>query len=253
MHNTWALVWAVAAALVMMSVEWARPGTTLPQVRGWWLRVIAIDVFQVSLTVLAGFTWNRWLQEHSWMHAARWPSGVAVGITYFISTFVYYWWHRVRHESPFWWRAAHQIHHSASRLEVLTSFYKHPLEIVLNTLLSALICYPLMGCSSTQGAAYTFVIALAEMFYHWNVHTPRWIGVLLQRPESHRLHHRRFHHTKNYGDLPLWDWLFGTYSNPRQADRVVCGFGEEAEGAFGAMLLTRPVETKVCHQTAFQV
>jgi len=115
-------------------------------------------------------------------------------------------------------------------------------EIALNSVLSAVICYPLMGCSASEGAAYTLVIALAEMFYHWNLRTPRWVGILLQRPEAHRLHHRRFHHTKNYGDLPLWDWLFGTYSNPVRADRVVCGFDPEQEHRFGAMLLGRPVD-----------
>jgi len=234
----------MAAGLVMIGAERALPGSVLPRVRGWWARVLLINLYQVGLTVVAGLTWNRWLRGVSLWHADHWPFALAVGATYFLSTFVYYWWHRVRHESPFWWRVAHQIHHSASRLEILTSFYKHPLEITLNSLLSAVICYPLMGCSAAQGAAYTLMIALAEMFYHWNVRTPRWIGVWLQRPESHRLHHRRFHHTKNYGDLPLWDWMFGTYSNPSRADRVVCGFEPKEETAFGSMLALRVVETR---------
>jgi sterol desaturase/sphingolipid hydroxylase (fatty acid hydroxylase superfamily) len=244
MHQTTAIGLAVAAAGVMIAVEQALPGAVLPRVRGWWARVVAINVFQVGIALVSGFTWNAWLQGASLFHVANWPALPAVGLTYFVSTFVFYWWHRVRHESEFWWLAAHQIHHSASRLEVFTSFYKHPFEIALNSVLSAVICYPLMGCSVAQGAAYTLLIALAEMFYHWNVRTPRWIGVLLQRPESHRLHHRRFHHTRNYGDLPLWDWLFGTFSNPSRADRVVCGFDPENETQFGAMLAMRPVDLK---------
>ncbi len=228
----------------MIATERALPGSVLPRVQGWWARVLVINSFQVALTIMGGLTWNRWLRGCSLFAAAHWPDWLAVGITYFISTFFFYWWHRVRHESAFWWRVAHQIHHSAGRLEVLTSFYKHPLEILLNSMLSAMICYPLMGCSLRQGAAYTLVIALAEMFYHWNVRTPRWLGGLIQRPESHRLHHRRFHHTRNYGDLPLWDWLFGTYSNPTRADRVVCGFSEEREIQFTKMLAAREVDTQ---------
>ena len=236
MNQMAAIGWALGAAGLMIVTERAVPGTVLPRVPGWWTRVIAINLFQVSLALVGGFTWNAWLQGASVFEASKWPEPLAVGVTYFVSTFVFYWWHRVRHESKFWWQFAHQIHHSASRLEIFTSFYKHPLEIALNSVLSAAICYPLMGCSPAQGAAYTLLIALAEMFYHWNVRTPRWVGMLLQRPESHRLHHRRFHHTRNYGDLPLWDWLFGTFSNPSRADRVVCGFEPEHERKFVQML-----------------
>lgn len=228
----------------MIGVERMRPGSVLPNVRGWWGRVVAIDLFQILITLVAGLTWNRWLQGDSLFSVAKLPNWLAISMTYLFSTFVFYWWHRVRHESRLWWRVAHQIHHSASRLEVMTSFYKHPVEIALNSVLSAAICYPFMGCSAGQGAAYTLIIALAEMFYHWNVRTPRWLGVLIQRPESHRLHHRRFHHTRNYGDLPVWDWLFGTYSNPVRAERVVCGFSDGREQALAAMLAAREIEVR---------
>jgi len=242
MQSGVAILSSALAAGLMMAAERAAPGSVLPRVRGWWGRAVLINGAQVGIALVAGFTWNRWLQGHSVLHVAGWPSWAAVGLTYFVSTFIYYWWHRVRHESSFWWRVAHQMHHSASRLEIFTSFYKHPLEIALNSVLSAAICYPLMGCTVAQGAAYTLIIAVAEMFYHWNIRTPRWIGTLVQRPESHRLHHRRFHHTRNYGDLALWDWLFGTYSNPKRADKVQCGFGGENELRFGAMLAAREVE-----------
>jgi sterol desaturase/sphingolipid hydroxylase (fatty acid hydroxylase superfamily) len=49
---------------------------------------------------------------------------------YFVITFVYYWWHRWRHEVPFLWRWLHQVHHSPARIEIITSFYKHPLEML---------------------------------------------------------------------------------------------------------------------------
>ena len=124
MYQNSAVMWAVAAGLVMIGVERALPGSVLPRVRGWWGRVVLINVFQVTLAVLSGYTWNRWWQSASLFTVSEWPMWAGTGATYFVSTFVFYWWHRLRHESPFWWRMAHQIHHSASRLEVLTSFYK---------------------------------------------------------------------------------------------------------------------------------
>ena len=55
---------------------------------------------------------------------------------------------------------------------------------------------------------------MAELLYHWNVSTPAWLGYLIQRPESHCVHHQHGLHRYNYADLPVWDMLFGTFRNP---------------------------------------
>ena len=49
---------------------------------------------------------------------------------------------------------------------------------------------------------YTGFTAVAEFFYHWNVRTPRWLGPVFQRPESHRVHHKRGYHTNNFSRPP---------------------------------------------------
>ena len=160
----------------------------------------------LGISVLAGQTWNRWLDHTSIFqlkeHFSDWSSAA---IIYFFSTFVYYWWHRYRHESPVLWRVLHQIHHSARRLEIVTSFYKHPVEILINSILSSLIVYPLFGASVSAAGYYTILIAAGEFFYHWNIKTPLWVGFIFQRPESHRVHHQFRHHTNNFADIPLWD------------------------------------------------
>ena len=168
---------------------------------------------------------------------SAWSSAL---VAYFLSTFVYYWWHRLRHDSPFFWRLCHQLHHSPRRLEIVASFYKHPVEIALNSLLSSTLVFALLGCSPQAGAFYTLLTALAEFFYHWNIRTPRWLGFIVQRPESHRVHHQYRHHTNNFADLPIWDWLFGTFKNPRGfAGR--CGFDAWREERLEDMLAFRDV------------
>ncbi len=153
--------------------------------------MILINSIQLGITVLAGQTWNRWLNHWSLLHLrdelSDWVSAIVI---YVFSTFVYYWWHRYRHQSQFLWRTLHQIHHSARRLEILTSFYKHPVEIWINSLLSSVIVYPLFGGSVRAAAYYTVLIAVGEFFYHWNINTPSWLGYIFQRPESHRVHHQ---------------------------------------------------------------
>ena len=65
--------------------------------------------------------------------------------------------------------------------------------------------------------------------------TPHWLGYVLQRPESHCVHHEAGLHAYNYADLPLIDMLFGTFRNPRTWS-ARCGLGEEQEQRVGAML-----------------
>lgn len=206
-----------AAFVCCFVLERIVPGWTLPTVRTWPLRVLAINAVQLGVVLIAGVTWERWLSGWSLWQLSHHVSPVASGlIAYFIATFVFYWWHRWRHEVDFLWRGFHQIHHSPQRLEVITSFYKHPGEMVVNSIIGSLLVFAVLGLSAQAAAIYTLCTALGEFFYHTNVRTPRWIGFFFQRPEMHRIHHRYGRHKNNYGDITWWDMLFGTYENPAE-------------------------------------
>ncbi len=210
-------------ALVFLVLERARPGRELPQSPGWYARTLLLNGCQFGIVLLAGVAWNQWLRGWSLFEIGEWPS-VVQGLTgWFIGTFVFYWWHRGRHKVDLFWRVFHQVHHSASRIEVLTSFYKHPLEMAANSILSGAIMFPLLG-ASTEGAAWFNVFAaVGEYFYHANLRTPHWFGYLIQRPEHHSIHHQDGVHDFNYGDITWWDRLFGTFKDTSEfAPR--CGF-----------------------------
>ena len=230
------LVAIVTIAALYLVLEQLIPGTQQPEVRGWRCRAIAINLAQLCVVLLAGLTWERWLSSWSLftLPPALGPLGAGL-VAYFISTFVFYWWHRARHESDFLWRTLHQIHHSAQRIEIFTSFYKHPLEMVLNSVISSLLVYMILGLSLDAAAVYTFLIATGEFFYHANVRTPHWVGYILQRPEMHRIHHQYERHKNNYSDIVWWDMLFGTYENPLNGARK-CGFDDAKEQRLIEML-----------------
>jgi len=222
-------------------VERVAPGWPLPSVRTWPVRVLAINAVQLGVVLLAGLTWERWLSSASVFHLAAHVSPAVGGlIAYFIVTFVFYWWHRWRHEYSFLWRVFHQIHHSPQRLEVVTSFYKHPGEMIVNSIVGSLLVYTLLGLSLEGGAVYTLCTALGEFFYHTNVRTPRWVGFFFQRPEMHRIHHQFGRHKNNYGDITWWDMLFGTYENPRDWVHT-CGYEDHQEQQLLAMLAYKDV------------
>jgi sterol desaturase/sphingolipid hydroxylase (fatty acid hydroxylase superfamily) len=222
-------------------IERLAPGWALPRVRTWPLRVVAINAIQLGVVLLAGVTWEKWLASWSLFRLSAHVSPAAGGvIAYVIATFVFYWWHRWRHEYDFLWLAFHQIHHSPQRLEVITSFYKHPGEMIVNSLLGSLLVYTVLGLSLEAGAIYTACTALGEFFYHTNVKTPRWVGFFFQRPEMHRIHHQYGRHKNNYGDIVWWDMLFGTYENPKDWVHS-CGFDDAKEQRLLDMLAYRDV------------
>lgn len=216
-------------------------GWKLPKVKTWPFRVLAINAVQLGVVLLAGVTWEVWLSSWSVFTLSDYVGSVLGGfIAYFIATFIFYWWHRWRHEYDFLWVAFHQIHHSPQRLEVITSFYKHPGEMLANSIIGSLLVYTLLGLNLEAGAIYTFFTAIGEFFYHTNVKTPRWIGFIFQRPEMHRVHHQFGRHKNNYGDIVWWDMLFCTYENPKEWTHT-CGFTPEKEERLMDMLVYRDV------------
>lgn len=223
-------------AVLMIVYETKRKGRRWPQVRGWWFRALLLNTAQVGTVYLAGLTWDRWFLDHqSWsLHALGNSAGGFLG--YLVITFFFYWWHRIRHKSDFLWRWVHQVHHSPKRLEIITAFYKHPFELIADSVLCSLILYPLLGLNPVAASYAVLLSALGELFYHWNVSTPYWIGFIFQRPESHCIHHEDGVHSYNYADLPLWDMMFGTFRNPKEWNGK-CGLGEEGEHRFKEMLL----------------
>ena len=226
----------IALALIVM--ERRMPLISQPRVPGWALRTTALNSVQIAVVYLGAFTWDRWLPHLRLWNGERYGTAVAIIVGYVAITFVYYWWHRARHEIPVLWRWFHQVHHSPARIEVVTSFYKHPFEIAVNGFLSSFILHVLVGLSPASAAVVVTITGIAELFYHCNLRTPYWLGFLFQRPESHRRHHERDIHGGNYSDLPLWDMLFGTFDNPRDVPRT-CGFGEQRETQLVRMLLGR--------------
>lgn len=226
--------------LSFMVLERIQPGRALPQVPGWHLRAALMNLMQLGLIGAGGLIWNRFFREQALFDLGAWSSPMLEGFIYwFVGTFIFYWWHRLRHAKGFW-LLFHQIHHSPSRIEVLTSFYKHPVEIAADSIIASFFIYFVFGGTALAGAWTSLFGAAGEYFYHANIRTPRWLGWFIQRPEHHSVHHQLGVHRYNFGDLTIWDRLFGTFKEaPCFAER--CGFPGTAETRLPEMLVFRDV------------
>jgi sterol desaturase/sphingolipid hydroxylase (fatty acid hydroxylase superfamily) len=237
------LILIFIAGAIFLTVERIIPGRELPHSSGWYMRAVLLNAAQLGVVMLGGFTWSVWLQGPSIFRIAESMHPIAQGfICWFVGTFVFYWWHRARHVSNLLWLSLHQIHHSPARIETLTAFYKHPLEITINSILSTAIVFVVLGASVEASGWYSFFAALGEFFYHSNIRTPLWWGYFFQRPEQHSIHHQTDLHDFNYGDITWWDRLFGTF---REATHFApeCGYVESREQKLGSMLLFNDVNS----------
>jgi sterol desaturase/sphingolipid hydroxylase (fatty acid hydroxylase superfamily) len=234
-------IYIIAIGLFLIILERIIPDQKLPQVKGWWTRVIILNLAQLGVLYLGKITWDNWFVGKSIFHLSAYVNEAFGGfIAYVVTTFVFYWWHRWRHTVNFLWLTMHQVHHSPQRIETITSFYKHPLEIICNSIIIGSVNFLILGLN-LQAAAWSLLFAaIGEYFYHMNIRTPHWLGYIFQRPEMHRIHHERGKHYYNFSDLPLWDMLFGTFRNPRSMSEA-CGFKPEREEKLVQMLFFRNV------------
>jgi sterol desaturase/sphingolipid hydroxylase (fatty acid hydroxylase superfamily) len=141
-------------------------------------------------------------------------------LLFFADDFSYYWFHRVSHESRFFW-ASHVVHHSSQHYNLSTALRQ---TWVPMTYFPFWLWMPLVGFPP-------WMVLLAQawsLIYQFWIHTerihrfPRWIEGIWNTPSHHRVHHGSNHQylDKNYGGiLIVWDRLFGTWEPERERVR----------------------------------
>ncbi len=216
------------------------PGRQLPQLKFWKIRGIAMFAFFFYLStylplLVDGYLAQFQLVDLSWLHPAI---GASVGILlYEFGVFV---WHRSLHKSNFLWRVFHQMHHSAERIDIPGAFFFSPFDMIGWTMLGSL-CFALIVGLSPQAITITLLTTtFLGLFQHANIKTPHWLGYIVQRPESHTIHHAKGVHAYNYSDLPLFDIIFGTFKNPKEFDHET-GFYKGASYRIWEMLTFQDV------------
>lgn len=230
-------VLALYAALIALEAMF--PARVLPTVRGWRTRALAVFALYFFLSSYLPLLWADTLGSVRLIDLQAWNPYLAAAAALLVFELGVYGWHRSLHGSELLWRGFHQMHHSAERVDTYGAFYFSPLDILGFTVLSSLTL-AIFGLDARAASLFLYASTLMVVFQHTNVRTPRWLGYILQRPESHSVHHQRGVHRWNYSDLPLWDIVFGTFRNPMDF-APEAGFHEGASAEIPAMLAFRDV------------
>lgn len=205
----------IAIFFGLMFWEELFPARKLPKAKFWKLRGIAsFSVYFYLSSYLPMFT-DPFLVEYQLFDL----TGIGTFWGFLVGLFVYefglYVWHRSMHKSDFLWRVFHQMHHSAERLDVTGAFYFSIMDMIGLTLIGSLSLALVVGISPEAITVFLLFTVLLGVFQHANIKTPHWLGYVIQRPESHTYHHAKGIHKHNYGDIVIFDQLFGTFLNPK--------------------------------------
>ena len=133
-------------------------------------------------------------------------------LLFFADDFSYYWFHRISHESRFFW-ASHVVHHSSTHYNLSTALRQ---TWVPMTYFPFWLWMPAVGFEP-------WMVLLAQswsLIYQFWIHTervrklPRFLEGSLNTPSHHRVHHgsNQVYLDRNYGGiLIIWDRLFGSW------------------------------------------
>jgi sterol desaturase/sphingolipid hydroxylase (fatty acid hydroxylase superfamily) len=143
----------------------------------------------------------------------------------FADDFSFYWHHRLSHEVRVLW-AAHVNHHSSQSYNLATALRQSWAEQLYKYFFW--LWMPLIGFHPLM---MLMMMSLSLIYQYWP-HTetirrfPRWFEFLFNTPSHHRVHHAsnvRYLDRNHGGILIIWDRLFGTFAEERDAEKPVYG------------------------------
>jgi sterol desaturase/sphingolipid hydroxylase (fatty acid hydroxylase superfamily) len=224
--------------LLLMIWEALFPARKLPHIRFWKLKGIAAFILYVLLSTYVPYGYASLLPKAQLFDLSQQPVYLSATAAVLLFELGVYVWHRTMHHSNLLWRVMHQMHHSAERLDTYGAFFFSPMDTIGFTLLGTLCFSVILGLQPQAVTIMLLVTNFLAIFQHANIKTPVWLGYIIQRPESHSVHHSRGVHAYNYSDLPLYDLLFGSFRNPKDFE-AEAGFYHGASERITDMLMFR--------------
>jgi len=183
----------------------------MSQITGVFLKLLSVGVYAWVFTNFAALTLD---PGSVWV----WATGLL------LYDFLYYWQHRMGHETNLLW-AAHVVHHQSESYNLSTALRQTstgPLFGWVFYLPMAIIGFPVQ---------VFVVVALIDLLYQFWIHTEQinklgWFDRVFVSPSNHRVHHavNDMYLDKNYGGiLVIWDRLFGSFIEEQDSEPVVYG------------------------------
>ena len=168
---------------------------------------VAIGLF-TKLLILAAFYWL--YQFRLFTISFTWWAWL---ILLFAEDFVYYWNHRIAHESRLFW-ASHVVHHSSQKYNLSTALR----QTWTGSFYTFIFWLPLI-IIGFHPVMVLVQMSISLLYQYW-IHTelidklPKWFEAVFNTPSHHRVHHAtnpQYLDRNHAGIFIVWDKLFGTF------------------------------------------
>lgn len=178
-----------------------------------FLNIMMLSALPVTSLVMADVARDRGIGLLNMVQAPVWLGIVAGILVFSLQSWAV---HFAMHHVPVFWRF-HRVHHTDTHLDITTTVRFHPVEMLLNLPVAALVIFS-TGAPPVAVMIYELLDAGINVFSHANIRLPGALDRVLSRlvvtPHLHRIHHSPVMRetNSNFGaTLPLWDMVFGTY------------------------------------------
>ncbi|XP_055901651.1 alkylglycerol monooxygenase-like isoform X1 [Biomphalaria glabrata] len=197
--------------LKLQGKDWPRLNDTISNISHAVLSTLPMLLFR-STEILAYV----WIYDNLRFVDRPWDNPWAWILEMLTVDFLYYWFHRISHETNIGW-ATHHVHHSSEDYNITTavrhSMFDHYFKMLIYSPM-ALFVPPSVFYAHLQ---FNF---LYQIWIHTTViHHLGPLEYVLNTPSHHRVHHGRNPNyvDKNYaGVLIIWDRMFNTFQEEKE-------------------------------------
>jgi sterol desaturase/sphingolipid hydroxylase (fatty acid hydroxylase superfamily) len=234
--NGWHYYILSATLCVVFFLEGMNPAVAESSERARWLHIARnIGLWLLGYLIVEWFIFSLLLGNRDRVALPGWgvatlPAWAAIIVGALVLDFVDYLSHRISHHlRPLW--LLHVVHHSDTRLDGSTAVRAHPGEVLFGSVLTSLVLLS-FGIPLWVFAFRASLQLPIAILHHTNWRLPARLEAALEwifvTPAMHRLHHSPHEHetNSNYAQtFSVWDRVFGTYRNPRDAEATRDTFG----------------------------
>ncbi|MEO5721752.1 MAG: sterol desaturase family protein [Chthoniobacterales bacterium] len=240
----------VFLALLFLQWKWPLRRQHFSAVRRWIRNgILAAPGLFVSRLVLVPipFLVSIWASEHHFglFHWLALPTALTIFAGALSYDYAYYWWHRMMHVVPFFWRF-HNVHHTDLDMDVSTASRFHLGEVFFSIFFRVAVV-GVLGLSIWTLAVYELIFSLSNQFQHSNWRLPlrleRVLNFIFVTPRMHGTHHSIVQGETNSNWSTVfcwWDRLHRTLRIDVPQDALTIGvaaYREESELTFWKLFL----------------
>ncbi len=208
--------WLLSSKMKWSNYDWKE---TLTSIACKYMRMGAVSLYAVWFGPLFAWCYQNRIYTHNLSEAWEFA------LTFVLSEFIYYTYHRFCHEYPLGW-ASHATHHTITKMNITAS---GRVEITTPFSLFYFTVAPLfmLGVNPWILGAHSAGLLVYQQFIHTElIPKIKFLDAFLNTPSNHRVHHgtQSIYLNKNYGGITIvFDRLFGTYQAELESEKPIYG------------------------------